>query len=402
MEKEVHDLITDHIPYAYGCAAKFFRWAATVGVDREEVRSEARLGLVEAAARWRKEKKGEFKSYLGATVEGRIREFLHKNSQSMALNRNLRGRIWKVARNLGKEVAQLSPEQIAMAAKLLGTTEETLRAVWERRVAGEISLDSRVGDADGQKWGEILTMPMAEVDGRVFYMTPEAILIANQEAKVNNRFRKSPEVERKLLYSWLEFLPKTYAQVLRHRYMYVTRQNSMNSYHSICSKRHGGTSVAGLAMSPKQAEAIEAEALAMLRRFARGDFTGADFTYVVKRVPKPLVERYIENLDDGVAKMALEYRLIKSYSATHRSSDETPGYVSYGMRGSLTVVARVWRKRLSAQLGRELSKQEAETEVRQRYAKACKALAIQVGIAPRCAGKSEVATGEEELTVAAA
>lgn len=406
MEKQVRELIAAHILYAYGCAAKFFRWAAAVGIDRDDVKAEARLALTEAATRWFKVGEGEnFKPYLAKTINNRVRAFLHNNSQSVGLgrNRHLRGMIWKVAADMAKEINRMTPEEIAMAAKLLGTSEGVLRAVWERCVAGEVSLDSHVGDPDGQKWGEILTLPQEEVDGRAFYMTPEQILIAKEEAKANNRFRKSPEVERKLLHSWLEFLPKTYSQVLRHRYLYHVRQQSRSAYafRSLCSKRHGGTaSDAGLGMTPAQAEAIEAEALAMLRRFARGDFAGADFTHVVRRVPKPLVERFMQDLDDGCAKMAMEYRLLKSYSALTRSRGRE--YMSHDMRGSLKVVARVWRKRLSAQMGRELSKQEAEAEVRQRFAKACKALAIQVGIAPRWEEKSEAATGEEELTVAAA
>ena len=283
--------IQKHIAYACACAKKYLGVASRVGLDADDVFAEARLALVEAASRWEAEKRdeGEFHPYLAAQVQGRVRWIL---SQATGLNKHgasLRGRLVRFAESLKKSVGDLSDSDIAKAAKELGASEDTLRSAWERSVRRHnVSLDAPVGDdADSASLGEMFSFPAEKVDGRMYYMTPEQLLISRDEAKVRNRFRQDPEVEHELLYFWLGFIPKRHAQVLRHRYLYHGRRQPY-PYRSICSKRYGGVAKSsGLAMSPEEAKAIEAEAIATLREFARGDFSSADFTEAVRMCPRP-------------------------------------------------------------------------------------------------------------------
>lgn len=371
MKTEIEGLVRENLTYAYGCAKEFFRQAMALGIDKEEVRAEARLALVEAATRYVENPGDQFRAYLAKTVDGRVKRFFAENSSLIGLKRSgpLRGSLWYAAKEMGKEVKSLTPEDIAVVANLIGTTVETLYAVWARTTTRDVSFDEV--PEEGHALSETFILPAEEIDGRAYRMTPEEILLREEEKKIKTR-RKSPEMEHLLLHSWLEFLPKEYAQVLRHRWLYPTRQNLSEPYpyRSFCNERYGGTQKdGGLSMSPERAKEIEGEAIEMLRRFARGDFVGADFSQVLKRVPKPLVKRFIEELKDGATVMAIEYRIIESWS--------------------LKIVARVWRKRLSSQLGRELSKEEAEKEVSARFVQACANLATKLGVAPANPGSSE-------------
>ena len=378
--------IQKYIAYACACAKKYCGVASRVGLDADDVFAEARLGLVEAASRWEAEKRdeGEFHPYLAAVVQGKVRLLL---SRATGLNKHgasLRGRLVRFADTLSKRVGDLTNSDIAKAAEELGASEGTLRSAWERSVRRRnISLDAPVGDdADSASLGEMFHLPAKEVDGRMYYMTPEQLLIAREEAKVRNHFRQDPEVEHQSLHFWLGFIPKRHAQVLCHRYLYHGRRQPY-PYRSICSKRYGGVAKSsGLAMSPEEAKATEAEAIAILRGFARGDFSGADFTEAVKSVPETTIREFMETLDDGAARMAVDYRLLKKFEVVHRSPDGTVKSVSVGKRPGLSVVARTWRKRLSAQAGRELSKGEAEEEIRHRFSDACRDLAVLAGITP--------------------
>ena len=367
--------------YAYACATKFFSWATQVGVAHDDVKGEAAVAVSEFILR-KKEAIEYPRAYLATMINTRCQKFLANNSQSTGLGKNyrMRGLLWKAACEMGKEIDKFNSSDITTAANLLGVSEDIFHAVWNRRVMKDIPLDApSFADSDSRTIGDMFRLPKEEIDGRAYRMTPEELLLKKEE-KINS-FRKSPEEERKLLYSWIEFLPKNYEQILRHRYLYPSRQYGVRSFSSVCDKRHGGKSPKGLAMSPSKASEVESEAIEMLRQFARGNFSGADFTRVVERVPRPLIERFVEDVSDDATKMALRYRLLTKYSVEHKNKGGSTKYTSSGVRGSLKVVARGWRKRLSRQLGCDLTKQEAEEEIVRRFGEACRELALQAGIA---------------------
>lgn len=378
--------------YALAVASKFFRRAEIIGVPLDDVRSEALLAFSEAKNRWEQQYGTEedgFKGYLGATVEGHIRGLLGRELPvSLGSHKGKKGQLWKIMRDAGKDMYSLTKTDLTWAAGLLGISLDSAAALWRLSIATTESFDDTVdGTDDGRKLAEVIAFSEEETDGRPWRLNPEQILLLREE-------RRTPEVpdmpledQQKFLYSWMEFLPETHKQVLMHRYIRPTEKKDGSRkpapYETFCFAKYGGNRKdrsGGLALSPATAREIDLEAIEMLREFARGKFSRADFTRCVERVPELLVRMFMEEQTDGCTRAAVEYRLLKKYSLTQKG----PNGKEYTCetRGSLKTVARVWRKRLSGELGRGLTKEEAEMEVERRYKAACKALAKKAGIAP--------------------
>ena len=389
---DMEKLISDHLAYACGVAKKFLPQARAFGLESEEVFAQARLATVEAAWAWARNRdgRGEFKSYLAVVVNRVVREFVREYRLQLTANNydnSIAALIFKKARERGARVADLDVDALAAIKADIersGRRIASLQRLLEIRDAcasTQVSLDAPVvADETRTTMGELIALPESEVDGRAWRMNPEQLLIAREESKAANRYRRSPEKERQLFYAWVDWLPKLERQVMYHMYIYPWR--SGEAWRSPERVRKDGERGSKLSkLSAEEIAHIAEGAISTLRSFARGDFSKADFEFVVSKLPKPLVQQFVDReIEDPFEKAVLEYGLIREYEFTVRGRTGKP----YRTKGKMGVawIARRWKTRLEKRLGRSLTKEEAQEYVRETQRRLYRKLAVQTGIAP--------------------
>ncbi len=377
---ELERFIEVHLPYAYAVGNRVGRT-----LDRDERDSVVHLALAEAAWAWVRKpatERGEFKFYLARIVERLVREASTKSRRQTSRNPK-DGQIARLMvefadvrqkRAEALEQGELAELAEVVRAKGIPVSLDRLRATQVGFADTEQSLDCPIYDGEAT-YADTIT------DRLAWRLDPEELLIAKEEREGKKADRTpSLDRQRQLLASWIGWLPKRQRQVWSWHLQ--TGRWYRPPFRHLCSRKYGGThgTGGGLAITPEEAACRYDGGMVMLRAFARGDFTQASFEEVVRRVPTPLIERFITTLDDPLAQYVVKMRLLTTYKS---KVDKGDGRVYCSkLRPTLSTVARVWRQRLSQRVGRELTREESVELVRIAFERACRQLAVTVGIAP--------------------
>lgn len=171
---------------------------------------------------------------------------------------------------------------------------------------------------------------------------------------------------------WLFLLKKKELSVLRQRWF--TAYLPPLPFPNFCKghislKVRGGA--AGLKMDVEEGKLHEENALKRLGMFAQGNFSQADYTTLVERLPENIVRRYFDSLSGrGTAKYAISARLLSG-----RDVRTNPDGSSYTVFGSIREFAKNRYKSICAENdGRKLTENEAYQYALDLYERECSRL----------------------------
>jgi RNA polymerase sigma-32 factor len=150
-------LVTSHLRLA----AKVARRYRGYGLPLADIVAEANLGLVIAASRFEPDRGARFSTYALWWIKATIHDYILRSWSlvkigTTAAQRKLFFRLRQEMRKLAPQRAGLTPEIVATVAQNLEVTPREVIEM-DRRLAGDLSLNTRVGDDEGTvEWEAML------------------------------------------------------------------------------------------------------------------------------------------------------------------------------------------------------------------------------------------------------
>src|SRR3989344_2058615 len=264
------------------------QWANRVGVDLEDLRSEAHLKMAELARTWTGEK-GGFYSYYSVVIERLLKSKLGGADRAV-LSEKARYALWKLhsftqADQLGKEIEMWTDSDIKYVAQQMKTSEGVVRAArdhWMR--GGDVSLDANVGDDQEMTRGEVVSrtpdIEGLETSAPWFGATTHDMLEwkeGEDERKAVGRLDLS--WAREQLREWIQLLPQAERMTILYRYVMpsaLTREGEWRNEVPYDKVANQINSLRGLSATADDVEQWDRLARMRLEAFVRGDFSLAD------------------------------------------------------------------------------------------------------------------------------
>jgi RNA polymerase sigma-32 factor len=161
-------LVTSHLRLA----AKVARRYRGYGLPLADIVAEANLGLVIAASRFEPDRGARFSTYALWWIKATIHDYILRSWSlvkigTTAAQRKLFFRLRQEVRKLAPQRAGLTPEIVATVAERLEVTPRDVIEM-DSRLAGDLSLNTRVGDGEGTvEWEAMLVDEAADAESIV-------------------------------------------------------------------------------------------------------------------------------------------------------------------------------------------------------------------------------------------